>query len=94
MPPADGLTHLQAAEREGVLGHKLVVRCRVVVFDEEAHQRHLWHVHVELEVLVPGRVETSKREKRRLRATKPTPKGAQPPNEVPGTKERVPLLTM
>lgn len=89
-PPADGLTHLQAAEREGVLGHKLVVRRGVVVFDDEANQRQLWHVHVKLEVLVPGRVETSKkkkREKSRLHATKTTQKGAQPPNEAAGTKE-------
>lgn len=59
---AGGLTHCQAAEREGVLADKLVVGCGVVVFDDEAHQRQLWHVHVELEVFVPGRVETLKRE--------------------------------
>lgn len=63
MAPADGLTHLQAVEREGVLAHELVVGCGVVVFDDEAHQRQLWHVHVELEAFVPRRVETSKREK-------------------------------
>lgn len=62
-PGGDGLTHLQAAERERVLGHKLVVGRGVVVFDDEAHQRQLWHVHVELEVLVPRRVETSKGKK-------------------------------
>lgn len=61
MAPADGLTHLQAVEREGVLADELVVGCGVVVFDEEAHQRQLWHVHVELEVFVPRRVETSKK---------------------------------
>lgn len=61
VPSADGLTHFQAVEGEGVLGDELVVGCGVVVFDDEAHQRQLWHVHVELEVFVPGRVETSKR---------------------------------
>lgn len=57
VPPADGLTHLQAVERKGVLAHELVVGCGVVVFDDEAYQRQLRHVHVELEVFVPRRVE-------------------------------------
>lgn len=61
VPPADGLTHLQAGEREGVLADEVVVGCGVVVFDDEADQRQLWHVHVQLEVLVPRRVETSKK---------------------------------
>lgn len=60
---ADRLTHLQAVEREGVLGDEVVVGCGVVVFDDEAYQRQLWHVHVELEVFIPRRLETSKGDK-------------------------------
>lgn len=63
VPSAGGLTHFQAVEREGVLGDKIVVRCGVVVFNDEADQRQLRHVHVELEVFVPRRLETSKGEK-------------------------------
>lgn len=52
-----GLTHVQAAERERELAHKLVVGRGVVVLHHEANQRQLRHVHVELEVFVPRRVE-------------------------------------
>lgn len=52
------LTHLQAVERKCVLSDKLVIRRGVIVLDDEADERQLWHVHVELEVLIPSRVKT------------------------------------
>lgn len=53
-PAAAELTHFQASEGKRVLSHKPVFRTEVVVFDDEADQRQLWHVHVKLEVLIPG----------------------------------------
>ena len=52
------LTHFQAVEWKRVLPHELVTRRGVVVFNGEAHQRQLRHVHVKLEAFVPCRVET------------------------------------
>lgn len=55
--PAAQRTHVQAVKRKGVLSDELVVRGGVVVFDDEAHDGELRHVHVELEVFVPRWVE-------------------------------------
>lgn len=54
------LTHFQAVEWDRVLPNKLVVGGGVVVFNDEADQSKLRHVHVELEVFIPRWVKALK----------------------------------